>query len=72
MATNKTTVGANMRKIRKDKGLTAEEMATGLGCTVMQVFNYENGRTRITETVIFKAAKVLGVAPCKLLAGAKK
>lgn len=71
MTDNKKTVGGNIRQFRKDRGITPEQMAVALDCTVMQVYNYENGRTRVTAEVIVNAAKALKVKPCDLFKGVK-
>lgn len=67
----KTTVGLNLRRIRKEKGLTVEEIAVGLNCSAQQIFNYENGRTRITESTIVEAARLLKVQVADLFRGVK-
>lgn len=41
--------------------MTPEQFAVSLNCTMQQVFNYEGGRTRITEDVIRRAAEILEV-----------
>jgi len=66
MTKKKTIVGANIRRLRKEKGISPEKLAVELKCTVMQVFNYEGGRTRITEEIIIKACKILGTPVKKL------
>mgnify|MGYP000893383189 CR=1 FL=1 len=56
-----TIVGANISKLRKAQGISPERFAAGLDKTVQQVFNYERGRTRVSEAVITKAAEILNV-----------
>lgn len=57
-----SVVGQNIRKYRKQRKMSPEQFAVALGCTVQQVFNYEGGRTRITEETIKDAAGILGVS----------
>jgi len=61
-----SVVGQNIRRIRKQRKISPEQFAVALGCTVQQVFNYEGGRTRITEETIREAAQILEVSVSKL------
>lgn len=60
------SVAANIKRLRKEKGVSPEALAVKLGCTVQQLYNYELGRTRITEETIKLAAQALGVKIAEL------
>lgn len=54
-------VGQNLRAIRKMNGLTMTQVADELGVTYQQVQKYESGKNRLSASVLFKTAAMLGV-----------
>lgn len=62
------TIGENIRKYRKAKGLTQTELAKKLGTTQFVITNYERGRNNPTAAKLPEIAKALGV-PLEALYG---
>ncbi len=56
-----------LAKIRKDKGLTQEELAKKVGVGIAQVRRYESGSSSPTLEVIKNIAKTLGVSADELI-----
>lgn len=52
-------IGKNIRDIRTAKGMTQEEMATGLFVSRQTVSNYEMGRTRPDVEMLIRIAEIL-------------
>jgi len=59
--------GANIRRIRKERGLTAKEFAARIGTSPSQVSRLEKGRRRLTELWLKRIARGLDVAINDLL-----
>ena len=51
----------NLRKIRQEKNITAQEMAEKLKCTVFHYYKMENGKRNLPITKALIAADYLGV-----------
>lgn len=62
-------VGARIRLIRKDRGMSQGELADALGITFQQVQKYERGFNRISASKMFEASKALGVDPAWFFQG---
>ena len=62
------TIGENIRKYRKAKGLTQSELGKKLGTTQFVITNYERGRNNPTAAKLPDIAKALGV-PLEALYG---
>lgn len=62
-------VGARIRLIRKDRGMSQSELADALGITFQQVQKYERGFNRISASKMFEASKALGVDPAWFFQG---
>ena len=60
-------VGIAVRRIRKAQGMSQEALGRGIGVTFQQVQKYERGANRISCSMLFRVAKVLGVPPASLL-----
>ena len=60
-------MGANIRRIRKERGLTAKEFAARLGTSAPQVTRLETGQRRLTDIWLNRIAKALDVAINDLL-----
>ena len=65
-------VGKNIRKIRKEKNLTQDEMAERLYCTRQTISNYENGKSEPDIDLLIEIAGVLEVEVNDLIYGFKK
>ncbi len=59
-------IGENIRKKRKKKNLSLEELGLEMGLTRMQVHRIEKGYN-ITATTILKLSIALGVTPSELV-----
>lgn len=55
-------VGLKMKKLRKEKGITQEHIATDLGTTIAFVSNVENNRTKMNLRVLIYYANLLDVS----------
>ena len=60
-------VGQNLRRIRKEKGLSQEDLALKSDIDRSYVGALERGVYSATVTMVGKLAKVLGVEPSTLL-----
>lgn len=65
-------VGKNIKKIRKDKALTQDDLAERLHCTRQTISNYENGKSEPGIDLLIEIAEVLGVEVDDLIYGLKK
>ena len=61
-------ISANLKKIRKERGLTLEQLASILGTTRQTIHRYENGTiNNIPEDKIRALASALGTSPSELM-----
>lgn len=67
LAEKADSIGARIAQMRKDKGLTQQELAERLAVTQPVVSDYENDVIRIPADVIGKIAQVLEVTSDELL-----
>ena len=58
--------GANIRAVRRRKGLTQEELAKMTGISVMSIRRYEKGERIITDETVMKIANALDIEWQKL------
>lgn len=65
-------VGKHIRRIRQDKNLTQDELASRLHCTRQTISNYETGRSEPDIALLIELAVVLGVEVNDLIYGPKK
>jgi transcriptional regulator with XRE-family HTH domain len=63
-------VGKEVRRHRRQAGLTQKDVAARIGVTGAQFHRYETGATRITTSRLIEIAKVLNMHPNTLLAAA--
>ena len=61
------TIGKVIRKYRKEKGLTQEEMAIRLGVSTPAVNKWENGNTLPDITLLVPIARLFGISTDELL-----
>ena len=60
-------VGLNLRRARRERGVSQAEVGEALGITFQQVQKYERGANRISASMLVKAARFLGIRPAELL-----
>lgn len=61
-------IGAKLKKLREDKGLTQEELAKHINSTKQTIFKYESGIiSNIPMDKLTKIASILGVSPAYIL-----
>lgn len=60
-------VGATLRRIRKNVGMTQDTLAKALGLTFQQIQKYERGANRLSASMLVRAAAKLGVQTWDLL-----
>ena len=63
------TIGKRIALLRKEKGLTQEELANTMGVSPQAVSKWENDQTCPDISALPKLAKLLGVSVDELLAG---
>lgn len=61
------SIGNNMRKIRKEKNLTLQQIADKMNCSPQNIAQYENGKRMPKLETLQKIASVLDVDINKLL-----
>ena len=54
-------VGQNVRRLRLERGLTQDGIASALGISYQQVQKYESGANRISAGRLFEIARFFGV-----------
>lgn len=63
-----STVGKNILRLRKEMGMTQEELAKRMGYTSKSTINkIEMGKSDIPQSKIVKFAEVLGTTPAHLM-----
>lgn len=68
-----TTVGERIKAVRKEKGMTLEELAKAIDTTPQTIFKYEkNIVTNVPSDKIEKIAIVLNVSPAYLMGWEQK
>lgn len=60
-------IGDNLRKLRKDAGLSQKQMAKALGISAATLCAYETGKTVPGMTVIIKASAIFHVSTDTIL-----
>lgn len=61
------TFGNNVRRIRMEKGLTIEALATDVGLSYSYVGEMQRGKRNPTLKIVERVAKALDVSPIELL-----
>lgn len=67
MKSESQKLGRNLKRIRKEKGITQGDIVRALGMDRAFVSNIENGKTNPTLATITKLAKAVGVSTDELL-----
>ena len=62
MANEAQKLGRNLKRIRKEKGISQGDIVRSLGMDRAFISNIENGKTNPTLATIAKLAKALGVS----------
>ena len=62
----KKKFGKNLRKFRKQKGYTQEELALNLDLDNSYIGKVENAQLNITLDKIISISEFLGIDPCEL------
>jgi transcriptional regulator with XRE-family HTH domain len=65
-------VGANVRRIRQDRGLTQEEFSEKSGFTQQYISDLERGRRNPTIVTLYELSVALGVSHIDLLRPSRK
>lgn len=60
-------VGENVRRIRREKGLTQEQFSDRSGFSQQYISSLENGRRNPTVVTLFELAAALGVSHVELV-----
>lgn len=61
-------IGARVRRLRNERGMSQSDIARVLGLTFQQVQKYENGTNRISGSRLVTVAKILKV-PVSMIVG---
>ena len=64
-------VGQRLRETRRKLNLKLSDLATHLNVSHQQIQKYEQGQTRISASVLFQLAQIMGVTPNYFFEGAK-
>ncbi|MGX7744027.1 helix-turn-helix domain-containing protein [Rhodopseudomonas parapalustris] len=59
-------VGANIKMVRQQRGITQKVLGHALGLTFQQVQKYETGRNRVGASRLQRIADILDVKPAQL------
>ncbi|MGX6969999.1 helix-turn-helix domain-containing protein [Vagococcus bubulae] len=60
-------LGGYIRKIRKESGLTMEQLSKKSGVSVLSIGNIENGRTNPTINILWKLSQALNMTLSQLI-----
>lgn len=60
-------IGAEVRKLRRQLGLTQEGLAERLGITFQQVQKYEKGSNRIAVSTLIAISAAFGMSPSAII-----
>ena len=63
-----TAIGANIKRIRKEKKISMDKMAMELGVSISTLYRYEDSSIQKIPVKVFdKMCEVLGVSPAELM-----
>ncbi len=60
-------VGVNIRRVRKGRSMSQEELAHAVGLTFQQIQKYERGSNRVSCSKLVEIARAMNVSPMALL-----
>lgn len=63
----KGAFGEQLRQVRREKGVTQEELSAKTGLAIRFLQDIEAGNKQATITTVFRLADGLGISPNKLL-----
>jgi transcriptional regulator with XRE-family HTH domain len=66
--THAMSLTINIRQMRKDHGLTLEELAAKIGVSAPHLSEVERGKKNLNNHLISRLAEALGVEPAALIA----
>jgi len=66
------SIGKNISRFRKQKGLTQGQLASLIGITQTLISNYETGRVRLNANMIIRLSQSLEVSADEILGISKK
>lgn len=69
MTVNYNDIGKRIRQIRRNKGITQEVLAEGVGVGATHISRIENGKTKPSLETIMNIVEYLEITPDKLLCG---
>jgi transcriptional regulator with XRE-family HTH domain len=67
MSTNKNIFGRRLSIIRKEKGLTQKQIAEKIGVSWRLISDYERGKARLNDVIIYKIALGLNISSDEIL-----
>jgi transcriptional regulator with XRE-family HTH domain len=70
--TGKETLGQRLTRLRRERGLTQQQVAERTGLIQRLVSNYENDKLRLNAEMIVRFAELLNVTTDELLRGSSK
>lgn len=62
-------IGANIRRLRIEAGLSQKDTAGRLGISYQQVQKYERGKSRVAASTLYELAAFYHVAPARFFEG---
>ena len=69
---NPNAIGENIRRCRKQKGLTQDALAQEMNVTAQAISKWENGQSMPDIALLLPLAKVLGIGVDELLGGNRR
>ena len=63
------TVGKRIKKLRKDLGLTQQQLADKVGVTYIQIGRYETGKSNASSDILNKIAEAVNTTVDFLISG---
>ena len=59
-------IGQGLQNLRKEKGISQKELGLIMGVTPQQIYKYENGKSSITLSSLYKICKNLNISVLEL------
>lgn len=64
---NNEELGRRLQTLRKEKGITQEEIATHLGLTPFHISDIERGKHKVSANIIVGYCELIGLTPNEIL-----